>query len=53
LVNTKDKIGAMEDVLTVDQMPIVALNTAGIKALIVKINSLESKVAELEASGSE
>ena len=53
LVNTKDKIGEMEDVLTVDQMPIVALNTAGIKALMIKIDSLESKIAELEISGSE
>ena len=55
LVNVQPKIGHIEDVLTVDQMPIVALNTAGIQQLIAKITSLETKVAELETavSGSE
>tara|TARA_B110000093_G_C12949343_1_gene401765 strand:- start:983 stop:2197 length:1215 start_codon:yes stop_codon:yes gene_type:complete len=55
LVNVQPKLGYIEDVLTVDQMPIVALNTAGIQALIEKITTLENKVIELETavSGSE
>ena len=55
LVNVQPKIGHIEDVLTVDQMPIVALNTAGIQKLIEKIESLENKITELETavSGSE
>jgi hypothetical protein len=48
-------IGYIENILTIDQTPLIALNTAGIKELVTKISSLETKIEQLEAqiSGSE
>ena len=49
------EIGHTRNLLTLDQTPIIALNTAGIKALLEKVESLETKVQQLEseASGSQ
>jgi len=49
------EVGHTRNLLTLDQMPIIALNTAGIKALLEKVESLETKVQQLEteASGSQ
>ena len=51
LVNTVDNtVGHIDNLLTVDQMPLVALNTAGIQELMAKIDMLQTKITELETA---
>ena len=55
LISSKSKIGHLEEVLSVEQTPFIALNTAGIQSLISKIAALEERIEELETpiTGSE
>ena len=56
LINVEHQpIGYIENILTIDHTPLIALNTAGIKELVTKISSLETKIEQLEAeiSGSQ
>jgi hypothetical protein len=55
LISSKSKIGHLEEVLSVEQTPFIALNTAGIQSLLSKIAALEERIEELETptTGSE
>jgi hypothetical protein len=55
LISKQSKIGHLEEVLSVEQTPFIALNTAGIQSLINKIAALEERIDELETpvTGSE
>ena len=55
LISKQSKIGHLEEVLSVEQTPFIALNTAGIQSLINKLAALEERIEELETpvTGSE
>ena len=55
LISKQSKIGHLEEVLSVEQTPFIALNTAGIQSLINKLAVLEERIEELETpvTGSE